>query len=122
MTVSEMADETGCNNPLIKRICDDNGWKPMTISERMKEFIEANQHLTLDEQAEKAGMSINGLKHHYEVNDIPLPEKKKKNGSFVAEEKQEERVPEIKSKIRKRKPIDRKSFTSYAQSSSDLLE
>lgn len=77
MTVSEMAEETGCNSPLVKRICDDHGWKPMTISERMKEFILANQHLSLDDQAEKANLSVTGLKHHYEINNIPLPARKK---------------------------------------------
>lgn len=79
MTVSEMAEETKHNSPLIKRICDDNGWQPMTIQQRMKEFIEANRHLSLEDQAEKANLTTSGLKHHYEVLGIPLPYRERKN-------------------------------------------
>ena len=119
MTMSEMVEETGANVPLIKRICESNGWHPITIAERMKDFIESNKHLSLDEQADKAGLSVTGLKHHYELNNIPLPKKKSKYDCHVVEEKEEQK---IEKKLKDKIPINRKAFTYYNQSGSDYLD
>ena len=118
MTLSEMAEETGNNIPLIKRICDNNGWQPMTIPERMKEFIESNKHLSLEEQAEKVGLGITGLKHHYKALGIPLPEKKKQPQDIIIEPQEDKR----KVKIKFKENIDRRSFTYYNQSGTDFLD
>lgn len=118
MTQSEMAEETGCNPPLIKRICESNGWHPITIAERMKDFIKANKHLSLDEQAEKAGITVTGLKHHYDINNIPLPPNKKenKNSEYQAA------IKEYVGANFKNNNINRKAFTYYTQSGSDYLD
>lgn len=116
MTLSEMSQETKENIPLIKRICETNGWHPITIPERMKLFIEANKHLSLEEQAEKAQLSVNGLKHHYELNNIPIPDKKKKQDKDV------EDYEKIKAIKRSKQIINRSEFTYYNQSGTDTLD
>lgn len=118
MTLSEISEETGSNIPLIKRICDKNGWHPITIPERMRLFIESNKHLSLEDQAEKAGLSVGGLKHHYELNNIPLPEKKKKRDCLVIEEECKNKQVKLKN----RKVVNRSEFTYYNQSGTDMLD
>lgn len=125
MTISEIAEETGANFPAIKRICDERGWHPITIAERMDAFIKENKHLSIEEQADKLGMSVTGLKHHYKALDIPIPERKRKNARPDDEEPViEEKVvnEKVDKKPKEKRIIDRKAFTSYNQSGTDMLD
>lgn len=124
MTVTEMAEETGANFPLVKRICDSNGWKPITIAERMATFIESNKNLSLEDQADKLEISVTGLKHHYEKLGIPLPERKRKNARIDDSPviQQEEVKQKSDKKPKEKTVIDRRSFTYYTQSGTDMLD
>lgn len=67
-TTTEMAEATAFSAQQIKTACDNCGFKPITMGERVKEYIENNQHLSLEEQAEKLDMRVDSLRHHYRVH------------------------------------------------------
>lgn len=64
-TITEMAEETAYSMQQIKTACDNYGLVPITMGERVRSYIECNQHLTLRQQAEKLDMKMDSLKYHY---------------------------------------------------------
>lgn len=66
-TITEMSQFTAFTNQQIKTACDNCGYVPITIGERVKEYIECNQHLTLKQQAEKLEMRVDSLRYYYNL-------------------------------------------------------
>lgn len=64
-TMAEMAENTGFSYQQIKVACEKEGYEAITLQGRVKEYIEHNMHLTLDEQATRLELSVESLKYHY---------------------------------------------------------
>lgn len=64
-TLSEMSEITGYSYSQIKVACDNEGLIVITLAERVKEYIECNMHLTLQQQADRLDMKVEGLRYYY---------------------------------------------------------
>ena len=61
MTLSEMATELNLAHSTIMYECDLLGIKPITVRERVIEFIKDNQDLTIEDIADRLGMSVSSM-------------------------------------------------------------
>jgi hypothetical protein len=64
-TMAEMARDTGWGYQTVKTACENDGLKAVNLAERVKEYIECNMHLTLQQQCEKLDMKIDSLRYYY---------------------------------------------------------
>lgn len=123
MTMQEMADETKESYGSIAYICKKHGYHPITIGERVRDFIIKNKNLSLQEQADKLGITLLALNEHYSKTGTPLPEitpvKEEKSKLSISAQ---EFIKETIKSIKKRNDINRKQFTVYNQSGSDILD
>lgn len=122
MTMQEMCDETGETHARISYICKKNAYKAITIGERILEFLTKNTHLSIDQQATKLGLTKQALLEHYYKNKLPVPEapepvQPKPKMSHAVQEFINDTIGTLK-----RTSIDRKGFTVYNQTGSDLLD
>lgn len=121
MTIQEMADEAKEDYHVIVYICRKNNFKPITVGERIREVIKSRTDLTIEQQAEKLGMPIQNLLEHYYKSRTPLPKEKKKIKTKLSKGAQQYMNDIIKS-CQPRKEVNRKAFTVYNQSGSNLLD
>lgn len=94
-TISEMAATSGYAYNQIKVACDNAGLRPISIGERVKEYLECNMHLTLQEQADRLEMKIDALKYYYKQFGFDLKKAGKGIRVIPSSRNNRERVSKI---------------------------